>query len=34
MDPEIPKSASEAPVFGVEGGKEVPFGEQVKGHAK
>lgn len=34
MDPEIPRTADEAPVFGVEAAKDVPFGEQVKGHAK
>jgi hypothetical protein len=30
----VPTSASEVPLTGLEAGKDVPFGEQVKGHAK
>ncbi|PWN37012.1 uncharacterized protein FA14DRAFT_159248 [Meira miltonrushii] len=30
----VPTTASEVPLTGLEGGKDVPFGEQVKGHAK
>ncbi|CAO1624744.1 unnamed protein product [Jaminaea pallidilutea] len=34
VDPEVPKTAKEAPIVGIEAGKDVPFKEQVQGHAK
>ncbi|CAO1637579.1 unnamed protein product [Parajaminaea phylloscopi] len=34
IDPEVPKSAKEAPLFGVEAAKDTPFKEAVQGHAR
>lgn len=34
IDPEIPVSAKEAPLTGVEAAKDTSFASQVQGHAK
>lgn len=34
IDPEVPVSAKEAPLTGVEAAKETPFKDAVAGHAK